>query len=133
MNHKLGAAVSFACMLFSTAAIGASATGAADARFRSIYGSEWKWRVAQNLASDEDRRDNVKRVLPHVDAKTQQARLAYWQGVMRQLDGVKPAELSAAERINYDVYRAQIAAFIEALRFREYEQPSRKFNGCIAN
>jgi uncharacterized protein (DUF885 family) len=47
----------------------------------------------------------------------------YWEGVLRQLDGIDPAALSRAERINYAVYRAQIAAFVEAQRFREYEQP----------
>jgi uncharacterized protein (DUF885 family) len=120
MNKKLGAAITLACAALSATA--AAATNA-DARFKAIYSDEWKWRVAQHLAYDEEDRDTVSPVLPHVDAKTQQERLAYWQGVMKRLDAVPANELSSAERINYDVYRAQIAAFIEAQRFHEYEQP----------
>ncbi|MFL6672093.1 MAG: DUF885 domain-containing protein [Massilia sp.] len=120
MNLTLGAAVSFACALLSAApAVAASA----DARFKAIYSEEWKWRVAQQLADDEDGRDTVSAALPHVDAATQQRRLAYWQGVFRRLDDVPRTALPPAERINYDVYRYQIAALIEAQRFREYEQP----------
>ena len=42
---------------------------------------------------------------------------------MSKLDGVVVANLSGAERLNYKVYRAQIAALADAQRFREYEQP----------
>jgi uncharacterized protein (DUF885 family) len=122
MNKKLAAAVSFACLLLSASAAPAWAANSADARFKAIYTEEWKWRVAQHL-EDEDGHDGVSPVLPHVDAGTQQRRLAYWQGVMKRLDAVPAARLSPSERINYAVYRAQIAALAEAQRFREYEQP----------
>jgi uncharacterized protein (DUF885 family) len=102
-------------------------SNAADARFQAIYTAEWKWRVKQHLAYDEEEDASAKTLedasLAHVDARTQEARLAYWQDVLRQLDGVRPADLSPAEQINYAVYRAQIAALIDAQRFREYEQP----------
>jgi uncharacterized protein (DUF885 family) len=102
-------------------------SNAADARFQAIYTAEWKWRVKQHLAYDEEEDAGAKTLedasLAHVDARTQEARLAYWQDVLRQLDGVSPADLSPAEQINYAVYRAQIAALIDAQRFREYEQP----------
>jgi uncharacterized protein (DUF885 family) len=97
---------------------------AADARFKSIYTKEWQWRVKQGLESGEDDdRGSVDAELPHVDARSQQSRLAYWQSVMHQLDTVKPATLSAGERLNYAVYRAQIAALLAAQQFREYEKP----------
>jgi uncharacterized protein (DUF885 family) len=102
-------------------------SNAADARFQAIYTAEWKWRVKQHLAYDEEEDASAKTLedasLAHVDARTQEARLAYWQDVLRQLDGVRPADLSPAEQINYAVYRAQIAALADAQRFREYEQP----------
>jgi uncharacterized protein (DUF885 family) len=100
-----------------------AAPGTADARFQAIYKEEWQWRVKQRLAWDEDAPREARGELARVDARTQEARLAYWQGVLRQLDGVKPSALSASEKINYAVYRAQIAAFVEAQRFREYEMP----------
>jgi uncharacterized protein (DUF885 family) len=102
-------------------------SNAADARFQTIYTAEWKWRVKQHLAYDEEEDASAKTLedasLAHVDARTQEARLAYWQDVLRQLDGVRPADLSPPEQINYAVYRAQIAALADAQRFREYEQP----------
>jgi uncharacterized protein (DUF885 family) len=105
------------------AAAAAAVAGKADARFQAIYKAEWQWRIKQRLAWDEDEPRDVRDALPKVDARTQAARLAMWQGVLRRLDGIRPADLSATEKINYAVYRAQIAAFVEAQRFREYEQP----------
>lgn len=125
----LAAALAFALTspLLPLAAHAAAPTAAhasaADTRFQSIYKTEWKWRISQRLAWEEDDPHDARDALPRVDARTQAARLAYWQGVLRQLDALRPAELSANEKINYAVYRAQIAAFVEAQRFREYEQP----------
>jgi len=103
-----------------------AAPASADARFQAIYQAEWQWRVGQHLA-DDDEDAGAKTLedasLAHVDARTQEARRAYWQDVLRQLDAVKPADLSPPERINYAVYRAQVAALEDAQRFREYEQP----------
>jgi len=101
----------------------AAATTGADGRFRSIYQDEWKWRIGQRLAWDEDAPGEARGELARVDARTQAARLAYWQEVLHKLDGIDGAGLSAPEKINYAVYRAQIAALLEAQRFREYEQP----------
>jgi uncharacterized protein (DUF885 family) len=100
-----------------------AAPGAVDLRFQAIYKEEWQWRVKQRLAWDEDAPREARGELARVDARTQEARLSYWQGVLRQLDGISPGALSPGEKINYAVYRAQIAAFVEAQRFREYEMP----------
>jgi uncharacterized protein (DUF885 family) len=111
----------------AAASLAPSSTMAADARFQAIYRAEWKWRAQQGLADDEDGGADAgaadKPELPHVDARTQAARLAYWQDVMRQLDGIQSADLSSPEQINYSVYRAQIAAFVAEQRFHDYEQP----------
>jgi uncharacterized protein (DUF885 family) len=101
----------------------AHATSAADARFQAIYKAEWQWRVKQRMAWDEDEPRDAGAALPKVDARTQAARLGEWEGVLRRLDAIRPTDLSPAERINYAVYRAQIAALVAAQRFREYEQP----------
>ncbi len=118
MKHTLVAALAAAGMLMATQA--GAAPSAADARFERIYQAEWEWRVKERLASEEDTRGRVRAELPRVDARTQQARLAYFQGVLRQLDALPQAGLSPAVRLDYQVYRAQVAAFIEELRFREY-------------
>ncbi len=105
------------------APVAAKATAQADARFQAIYKAEWQWRIKQRLAWEEDEPRDVRDALPKVDARTQAARLAMWEDVLRKLDGIRAADLSRAEQINYAVYRAQIAAFVAAQRFREYEQP----------
>jgi uncharacterized protein (DUF885 family) len=109
--------------LAAPAPASAKAATRADKQFQAIYRAEWQWRVKQRLAWDEDEPRDAGAELPRVDARTQAARLAQWQGVLRRLDGVRAADLSPLERINYAVYRAQIAAFVEAQRFREFEQP----------
>jgi uncharacterized protein (DUF885 family) len=121
MEKKLGAALFAAGVLFGAAMPALAATDA-DAQFKAIYTSEWKWRQAQHLARGDDER-GVSPELRDVGAHSQQARLAYWQDVIRQLDAIKPADLSASERVNYAVYRAQIMALAEAQRFHEYEMP----------
>jgi uncharacterized protein (DUF885 family) len=113
----------FAPVVTAAAPVAAKATGQADARFQAIYKAEWQWRIKQRLAWEEDEPRDVRDALPKVDARTQAARLAMWEGVLRRLDGIRAADLSRAEQINYAVYRAQIAAFVAAQRFREYEQP----------
>ena len=95
----------------------------ADARFAAIHQAEWQWRIKEGLARDEAERGQVEPGFARVDAASQAARLAYWQGVLRRLDAIDSARLSAPARIDYQVYRAQIAAFVDELRFREYEQP----------
>jgi uncharacterized protein (DUF885 family) len=95
----------------------------ADARFQTIYQTEWKWRIAQHLADDDDLPKGTRPELPHVDAATQEVRRRYWEDVLKRLDGIDKAALSKAGRVNYAVYRAQVQSLYEAQRFHEYEQP----------
>jgi uncharacterized protein (DUF885 family) len=122
MGKRLGTVLTAACVLLSVGFAPASAATSADARFKTIYTKEWKWRVAQRLARADGER-GVSPALARVDAEAQEARRAYWEGILKELDGIKPGALSARERIDFAVYRAQIAALLEAQRFREYEQP----------
>ena len=94
-----------------------------DSRLRAIYTAEDAWRKAQRGAGDEDHPDAILAQLPSVDAATQQADLAHWEGVLRQVDALHPAALSPTERVNYQVFRAQLIVLINAQKFREYERP----------
>jgi uncharacterized protein (DUF885 family) len=126
MDKKFSAAIAGACMLLaigSAAAAPVVKPGAADARFKAIYTQEWTWRISQKQEEDEDDDNGVSSSLPRIDVATQKQRLAYWQGVMKKLDGIPQDKLSAPERINYQVYKAQIAALIAGQEFREYEKP----------
>ncbi|PJK02195.1 DUF885 domain-containing protein [Lysobacteraceae bacterium NML75-0749] len=94
-----------------------------DARFQAIYQREWGWRQQQEgNAGEED--SNTSRIgLPDVSPAAQARRLEMWESVLRELDGIDPAKLSHAERINYRVYRPQIEDLAAGVRFRDFEMP----------
>ncbi len=101
----------------------AAAASIADARFRHIYSTEWAWRTGQSgvSASGEPQPNNGR--LDDVGAASQQQRLVYWQRVLRQLDGIPVAQLSPANRVNYAVYREQIANLLADQRFDNWQMP----------
>ncbi len=92
-----------------------------DARFRAIHEREWAWRQQENGMSGEG--DGPRLVLPDVGPEAQARRLAKWESVLRELDGIDPEHLSAADRIDYLVYRPQIEDLAAAVRFRDHEMP----------
>lgn len=96
---------------------------AADARLQAIYTSEWKWRQDQ-FADDEDSQKPIADHLTKVDPASQQARLRYWEDVLRRLDEIPRAELSAREQVNFAIYYPQIQVLIANQRFRDYEMPA---------
>jgi uncharacterized protein (DUF885 family) len=95
----------------------------ADARFKTIYSTEWAWRTGRAgvSASGESQPDNGR--LDDVDAASQQLRLDYWKHVRTQLDGIDVAQLSPANQVNYAVYREQIGNFIADQKFRNWQMP----------
>ncbi|MTW13321.1 DUF885 family protein [Pseudoduganella eburnea] len=108
---------------FHTPSYAAAKPGSADARFTAIYTAEWKWRQQQRLEDEEDDVKGVESGMPHVGAAVQMERQKKWEETLRQLESIKPAQLSSKERVNYQVYRAQISALLDNQRFREYEKP----------
>jgi uncharacterized protein (DUF885 family) len=98
-------------------------TDSADSRLRAVYTAEWTWRQEQ-FPDDEDAQRPIQDHLPKVDPQTQAMRLSMWQDTLEKLDAIPRAELSAAERLNYDVYRPQIETLIADLEFRDYEMPA---------
>lgn len=102
--------------------LSAASANDTDRRLQALYSAEWQWRQ-QQLPDTDDTQKPVENHLPKVDAATQAERLRYWQDVLQQLDRIPRAELSAAEQLNYDVYRPQIEALISSQKFREYEMP----------
>jgi uncharacterized protein (DUF885 family) len=97
----------------------------ADERFTALYTKEWSWRQQQfGGYDDEDSESNPRNDrLPDVGAAAQKARLAYWDGVLKQLDAIPAGELSADNRINLAVYRPQIEDLAADIRLRGYEMP----------
>jgi uncharacterized protein (DUF885 family) len=108
---------------FHSPSYAAAKPGSADARFTAIHTAEWKWRQQQRLEDEEDDVKGVESGMPHVGAAVQMERQKKWEETLRQLESIKPAQLSSKERVNYQVYRAQISALLDNQRFREYEKP----------
>ena len=99
---------------------------AADARFAAIHEAEWKWRTQQAGGYDEDVDPDARlpsRTLEDVGPRAQAQRLAYLEGVLKQLDGIDTAALSPRARVDYAVYRPQIEHMAAAIRFRDHEMP----------
>ena len=95
-----------------------------DKRFQAIYTAEGLWR--QHLDSDEDEDETQPHIHPHlpkVDAAMQSAMLSYWTHTLAQLDAIQPTKLSTPERLNFEVYRAQIQVLVNAQHFHQYEEP----------
>jgi uncharacterized protein (DUF885 family) len=95
----------------------------ADARLRRIYATEWRWRQEQ-FPDGEDSARPLEAHLPMVDPVSQQMRLRVWESVLARLDAISPKDLSAAERLNYEVYRPEIETLVANQRFRDYEMPA---------
>ena len=96
----------------------------ADQRFTATYEKEWNWRQ-QQFPDLEDEKVGAARIdsLPRVDAASQKQRLAIWNDVLVELDALPVAELSAAERINFAIYRMQVSNLAAEVRFGAYEAP----------
>jgi uncharacterized protein (DUF885 family) len=101
----------------------APATLSADQRFTALTTEEWRWREGElGRQRGEDEGERTDR-LPRVDEAAQTARLTYWEGVLRSLAGIDPKTLTPENRINYEVYKAQIENLAAQQRFKTYEAP----------
>lgn len=96
----------------------------ADAKLKALYTAEWQWRRREMLVDPEDEpRGATRNRLPRVDAATQQAHLAYWTNALSELDKIPLSQLSPEEKINAQVFRTILEAFVGDLRFKSYEAP----------
>lgn len=100
----------------------ASRHESADAAFKRISSAEYAWRQAQTGPCENAPKD-AKIGLPDVGPAAQAERLACWERVERELAAIPQARLSAANRINFTVYKGQVDALLAAQRYRDYEKP----------
>ena len=101
--------------------VAAAPVPAEDARFAAIWEAEWRWRVAERIADDDP--NAVADGLADVSAVAHARRAAYWAAVARRLDAIDEERLSPERRTDFQVYRNQIAGFLDEERFREWEKP----------
>jgi uncharacterized protein (DUF885 family) len=96
---------------------------AADERLRAIYEGEWRWRKEQ-LPGGEDSNKPLADHLPRVDPASQRERRERWEETLRKVNELARDALSPGERVNYDIYRAQLQVLIDNQRFRDFEMPA---------
>ncbi len=99
-----------------------TADGSANAQFKHIYTAEWAWRTGHpDTGAAAATPDNGR--LDDVGAASQQRRLEYWQRVLNQLDDIDVATLSPANRVNFEVYHAQISNLLADQKFKTWQMP----------
>ncbi len=102
-------------------ALVAAAPPSADATFERVWKAEWQWRTAEGIADAAP--DQVDPRLPDESPAAHARRAAKWRATLTALDAIPQARLSPEARVDYQVYRAQIAALLDDERFREWEKP----------
>lgn len=105
-------------LLFSTSAF----ANPADDRYDAIASKEWSWRQ-QSFQSEEANKGGIPRHLPDESLANQDRRRATWTQVLRDLDALRPVDLSPDKQEDYGVYRAQVETLLDAQRFRDFEKP----------
>jgi uncharacterized protein (DUF885 family) len=121
--HVILAALSAATLVVCAGAPLRAADLGEDAKFKTIYTTEWAWRDHEFPGENDDENAPVADHLPKVDEATQQARLAYWDHVLAALDALNRSALSPRGQIDFDIYRAQIAVLIASQTFKDYQAP----------
>lgn len=93
----------------------------AENAFDAIWQAEWAWRESEGIADAAP--GTVADRLPDVSAEAHARRLAYWKGTLARLDAIDTKRLSPDTLIDWQVYRAQIAALVDEEQYREWEKP----------
>jgi uncharacterized protein (DUF885 family) len=103
---------------------------AATQRFQKLLADEWEYtlREAPTFASHlGDKRYNDR--WPDVSLAAIARRHEHQQAVLRQLAAIDPQQLSAADRLNYQLFRKEIASDVEQYPFRWFLVPLDQRNG----
>lgn len=96
----------------------------ASARLSSLAEREWQWRLRESptLASSVgDHRYDDR--LPAETLDDQARRAKDTEAFLGELDGIAPASLDDAGRVNREILRAQLVDRLDAFRFREHLLP----------
>lgn len=104
-------------------ALGAVAQ-ASDADLKALYDKEWAWRLEEfpGLGASLGIGSPAHR-FGTVDAKAQQVRLKYWQGIRSAVAALDEDKLSDVGRLNAAVYRAQLDEFIVGIESKSFLLP----------
>lgn len=97
--------------------------GPQDGRLKALYEAEFAWRRAEEARTTDFGPAALTDSLPRVDPASQVRRLAYWEKLLVELDGIPLDQLSPEERINAQVFRTSVEIEANQVRWRTYEIP----------
>jgi uncharacterized protein (DUF885 family) len=101
-----------------------AAASSADQRLKMLYEGYSDWSEKQFGYFEDSKGENQQAgYLPKIDPQSQQQRADYLKGLLKQLDAIPAAQLSAEERVNAGVLRTILNAAISDAKFREWEMP----------
>jgi uncharacterized protein (DUF885 family) len=101
----------------------APAASSADARLKALYDAEWTWRREQEGTLPGQGPGALADHLMSVTPAAWQARLAYWERALAELNTIPVDQLSPEEKINAAVFRTVLEEQINDVRYRAYEMP----------
>ncbi|HUG90180.1 MAG TPA: DUF885 domain-containing protein [Planctomycetaceae bacterium] len=96
----------------------------ASQRLHALFDAEWEWTLRENptwASSLGDRRHNGR--WPDVSLEAFERRHVHRQDVLRQLDAIDVAELDAADRVNYRLFRREYEQDVEGHAYRTFLAP----------
>ena len=98
--------------------------GREKSSLQALFDEAWEFRLRENptFATSIGRHEYNDR-LASVALPDLERRVQFWQDVLVRLDGHDVESLSAADRLNYDLFRRQIEDRIQWFDFREYLMP----------
>ncbi|ADU12946.1 DUF885 domain-containing protein [Asticcacaulis excentricus] len=123
MKALLRATALSVILVSSALPVWAEVDPAVQAKFETIYKTEWEWRGKQSAANEDTPADQRTGGLPDVSKAAQDKKLAYWQNVLKELDAIDTSKLSEKDADNYRVYRFQIETLINGQVYKLYERP----------
>lgn len=92
--------------------------------FAQIVDAEWAYRLEANpLLSTWIGEKQYNHLLDAVNEDAQRQRHERWQSILNQLSAINENELTAAEQVNFSIFRRQIQSFISQYRFKSYLIP----------
>jgi uncharacterized protein (DUF885 family) len=111
----------FAAALLLAAAPLAAADGGDAARFADLVEREWQWRLREfptfaTAVGVNDYNDRLGDASLAATARRDAETAAF----LAELDGIDRAALSEADRVDYDIFRRQLAERREAVRFGDH-------------
>ena len=96
----------------------------ADGQLEALYEREWAWRQDQWAKERNEAGEWIKQDrLPDMSAEVWDARLAYWDQALTELDAIPADELSHEASINAAVFRQIVETLATDARYRTFEAP----------